>query len=117
MTSREKIDYEEEFRQIKRRFPRAHFDVSMPLAKIDSVVSRRNRIKVIVPYDCYCYDECPKKREADVFVTESKDGGPVKMSDVIEEMIRKRYRPCNHRFFEGLHKGRIPDVFVAFFGS
>ena len=89
----------------------ALFDNCLNTEELDTVIGE-GKVTLLISYDCYCYDECP--RESDCF---DILGIQVKAWDVVQHLADKNWNPmCNHRFLESLDPIR-GKIFVPFFGS
>ena len=107
-------DYEEEFKIIDELFPNIDFTISMSLKKLNQVVTPKNKIQVVLRYDCYCYDEEPKKASK-VFIIEGEN---MTHKYILEQLIKKGLKlECNHSYYEGLSQHKNDYTFIIETGS
>ena len=93
-------EYEHEQRLIDEMFPTAKFSISIDYNDINELVTKYKNIVVKNTYNCYCYDNHPRK--TDYFYIKSTSPEGITYRFLIEELIRQDLcLECNHRFVEG----------------
>ena len=103
MTTEEEeyIEYEE---RVNEMFPDLeNFVVCLDLDTIDEPITPKKNITVRVDYDCYCYcptiDPASRPRKPSKFVVKGESITP---KLIIQELIRRKWIPCNHAFLESI---------------
>ena len=76
------------------------FDNCLEEKDMNEVLGDR-KITLLCTYDCYCYDDCPRRSE----VFDLHADGAITGRDVLSFLTQIEYDPvCNHRFLEGFYK-------------
>ena len=102
-------DYDEEkdfrifeFKQkiIEELFPNAKFQICIDFDKLNDIITKKKKIKLVQNFNCYCYEKCYSK-PVKTFIITSKT--PMTYRYVINELIKQDFSlECNHIFLESL---------------
>lgn len=76
-----------------------HFVVCLDLDTIDKPITQKKKVTVRVDYNCYCYNPASRPRKPSKFVVKGESITP---KLIIQELIRRKWRPCNHIFLESI---------------
>ena len=115
--SRDSDYYNNEINEIDKMFPMntdAHFTISIPLNKMDKLITTSKMIIIKQTFDCYCYGNmnlCPK-----LFII---CGEKITNKYILQKLIEYNLKlDCNHVFIEGfVKKNGFPNVYEIFTGS
>jgi len=95
-----------EMRQLDQMFPDAKFTISIPLSKLNDVLTTKNSICLTKTHTCYCYSPafggCPKK-PTKYYIKGPPGGGGITISRAIEQLIEQGFGgQCKHNFLEDI---------------
>ena len=97
--------YDREHALIDEMFPNAKFTIAIDYDDLNELVTEHKNIVIKNTYNCYCYDNNPRKTDYFFIKTTSPEG--ITYRFLIEELIRQDLcLECNHRFVEGFMKSK-----------
>lgn len=95
------VGFDDDFEHLSllNLFPDAKFTVCLPLSIMDSSLSDKDSIVIVIQHTCYCYSERPKKE--DRIIVRKRSGHSITYRNAIQALIDYGYTPpCGH-FFPG----------------
>ena len=91
-------NYEE--KMIEELFPNAKFEICIDFDKLNDVITKKKKIKLVQEFNCYCYEKCYSKPVKTFIIRSTK---PMTYRYIINELIKQDFAlDCNHRFLESL---------------
>ncbi len=108
-----------ECEEMIKLFPMAKFTVSIPMYKMDNLLTMKDVVIIRQKFDCHCWRGRRNKKDKDFIIRGTS--GTITIKHVINKLINQKFKlTCNHHFLERFFKIGIDhgiEVFGMSMGS